>query len=175
RRGGDGYHALRATVMIGITPELVPFFAFVFGACIGSFLNVCIARWPREQSVIRPRSRCPKCGHQLAWVQNVPIVSWLVLRGRCRCCTESISPTYLIIELVVALGWLGSVLAFGPTFNAVRVAVFGTVLLGIAMSDAQTYLIPDGFTLFGLGWTLLTAIIAFFLSQSSVFAGPYEA
>ena len=161
--------------MIGITPELAPFFAFVFGACIGSFLNVCIARWPREQSVIRPRSRCPKCGHQLSWFENVPIVSWLVLRGRCRCCTESISPSYLVVELVVALGWLGAVLAFGPTFNAVRVAVFGTVLLGIAMSDAQTYLIPDGFTLFGLGWTLLTAIIAFFLNQSSVFAGPYDA
>jgi leader peptidase (prepilin peptidase) / N-methyltransferase len=161
--------------MIGISPELAPFFAFVFGACIGSFLNVCIARWPREQSVIRPRSRCPKCGHQLAWFENVPLVSWLVLRGRCRCCTESISPTYLIVELVVALGWLGSVLAFGPTFNAVRVAVFGTALLGIAISDAQTYLIPDGFTLFGLGWTLLTAIVAFFLSQSSVFAGPYDA
>ncbi|HKW12253.1 MAG TPA: prepilin peptidase [Gemmatimonadaceae bacterium] len=161
--------------MIGITPEFAPFFAFVFGACIGSFLNVCIARWPREQSVIRPRSRCPKCGHQLSWFENVPIVSWLVLRGRCRCCTESISPSYLVVELVVALGWLGAVLAFGPTFNAVRVAVFGTVLLGIAMSDAQTYLIPDGFTLFGLGWTLLTAIIAFFLNQSSVFAGPYDA
>ena len=67
------------------------------------------------------------------------------------------------------------VLVFGPTFTAVRVAVFGTVLLGIAMTDLQTYLIPDGFTLFGLGWTLLTAILAFFFGQSSLFAAPYEA
>jgi leader peptidase (prepilin peptidase)/N-methyltransferase len=161
--------------MIGISPELAPFFAFLFGACIGSFLNVCILRWPREQSVIRPRSRCPKCGHRLAWFENIPLVSWLALRARCRCCAEAISPMYFIVELIAALGWLGCVLAFGPTFSAVRVAVFGTVLLGVALTDAQTYLIPDGFTLFGLGWTLLSAIVAFFLGQSSLFAGPYEA
>jgi leader peptidase (prepilin peptidase)/N-methyltransferase len=161
--------------MIVITPELAPLFAFLFGACIGSFLNVCIARWPREQSVIRPRSRCPKCGHQLAWFENVPLVSWAVLRGRCRCCTETIALMYPLVELLVALGWLSSVLAFGPTFTAVRIAVFGTVLLGVAMTDLQTYLIPDGFTLFGLGWTLITAIVAFFLGQPSLFAGPYDA
>ena len=161
--------------MIGISPELAPFFAFLFGACIGSFLNVCIMRWPREQSVVHPRSRCPKCGHRLAWYENIPLLSWLALRARCRCCTESISPMYFVVELMVALGWLACVLAFGPTFSAVRVAIFGTVLLGVALTDAQTYLIPDGFTLFGLGWTLLTAIIAFFLGQSSLFAGPYEA
>jgi leader peptidase (prepilin peptidase)/N-methyltransferase len=161
--------------MIGISPEFAPLFAFLFGACVGSFLNVCIARWPRELSVVRPRSRCPKCGHQLAWFENIPIASWLVLRARCRCCTESISPMYPIIELIVAFGWLASVIVFGPTFAALRVAVFGTVLLGVATTDLQTYLIPDGFTLFGLGWTLLTAIVAFFLGQVSPFAGPYEA
>ena len=161
--------------MIGISPELAPLFAFLFGACIGSFLNVCILRWPREQSVVRPRSRCPKCGHRLAWFENVPLVSWLALRARCRCCEERISPMYFIVEFTVALGWLACVLAFGTTFTAIRVAVFGTTLLGVALTDAQTYLIPDGFTLFGLGWTLLTAIIAFFLGQGSLFAGPYEA
>jgi leader peptidase (prepilin peptidase)/N-methyltransferase len=161
--------------MIAIDPGFAPFFAFLFGACIGSFLNVCIARWPREQSVVRPRSRCPKCGHQLAWFENIPLASWVALRARCRCCTERISAMYPAIELIVALGWLGAVLVYGPTFTAVRVAVFGTVLLGVAMTDLQTYLIPDGFTLFGLGWTLLTAILAFFLGQSSLFAGPYEA
>ena len=161
--------------MIGISPEFAPLFAFLFGACVGSFLNVCIARWPRELSVVRPRSRCPKCGHQLAWFENIPIASWLVLRARCRCCTESISPMYPIIELIVAFGWLASVIVFGPTFAALRVAVFDTVLLGVAMTDLQTYLIPDGFTLFGLGWTLVTAIVAFFLGQMSPFAGPYEA
>jgi leader peptidase (prepilin peptidase)/N-methyltransferase len=136
--------------MIAIDPVFAPFFAFLFGACIGSFLNVCIARWPREQSVVRPRSRCPKCGHQLAWFENIPLASWVALRARCRCCTESISAMYPAIELLVALGWLGAVLVYGPSFTAVRVAVFGTVLLGVA-------------------------ILAFFLGQSSLFAGPYEA
>jgi leader peptidase (prepilin peptidase)/N-methyltransferase len=154
---------------------LTPPFAFLLGACFGSFLNVCIARWPRELSVVHPRSRCPKCGHQLAWFENVPLVSWLVLRGRCRCCIESISPMYLVVELTVAVIWLASVMVLGPTFTAVRVAVFSTVLLGVAITDLQTYLIPDGFTLFGLGWTLLTAIVAFFLGNVSQFAGPYEA
>ena len=160
---------------LGSIPGLAPVLAFLFGACIGSFLNVCIARWPREQSVVRPRSRCPKCGHQLAWFENVPLVSWFVLRARCRCCQESISALYPLVELTVAVGWLASVYVFGPTFTAVRVAVFGTLLLGIALSDLQTYLIPDGFTLFGLGWTLATAIIAFFLGETSPFAGPYDA
>jgi leader peptidase (prepilin peptidase)/N-methyltransferase len=58
---------------------------FVIGACVGSFLNVCIARWPHELSVVRPRSRCPFCGHRLAWYENVPLLSWLALRAKCRC------------------------------------------------------------------------------------------
>ena len=163
-----------SSILVAI-PGLGPFLAFLVGACVGSFLNVCIARWPLEQSIVRPRSRCPKCGHQLAWYENVPLVSWLVLRARCRCCDESISPVYPAVELTVALGWLASVAAFGPTFTAVRVAIFGTVLLGVAVTDLQTYLIPDGFTLFGLGWTLATAIVAFFLGDVSPFAGPYDA
>jgi leader peptidase (prepilin peptidase) / N-methyltransferase len=163
------------TPIFGSIPGLAPIAAFLFGACIGSFLNVCIARWPREQSVVRPRSRCPKCGHQLAWFENIPLVSWFVLRARCRCCDEVISPMYPIIELTVALGWLACVLAFGPTFTALRFAIFGTILLGVAVTDFQTYLIPDGFTLSGLVWTLATAIIAFFLGETSLFAGPYDA
>ena len=156
-------------------PGLPPIAAFLFGACVGSFLNVCIARWPREQSVVRPRSRCPKCGHQLAWFENIPLVSWFALRARCRCCDEVISPMYPIIELTVALGWLACVLALGPTFTALRFAIFGTILLGVAVTDFQTYLIPDGFTLFGLAFTLATAIVSFFLGETSLFAGPYDA
>ena len=161
--------------MTFLSLALTPPFAFLIGACFGSFLNVCIARWPREMSVVRPRSRCPKCGHQLSWFENVPLVSWVVLRGRCRCCTESISPMYPIVELTVAVIWCSSAIVLGPTFTALRMAVFATTLLGVALTDLQTYLIPDGFTLFGLGWTLLTSIVAFFLGDVSQFAGPYDA
>ena len=150
-------------------------YAFIIGACVGSFLNVCIVRWPQDRSVLRPRSRCTKCGNQLAWFENVPVVSWIALRGRCRCCDERISIMYPIIELVVGLGWMAAVQYFGPSFTALRVAVFGTVLLGVAMTDAKHYLIPDGFTLFGLVFSLATAVIAFFYGETQVFASPYDA
>jgi len=152
--------------------------AFVFGALIGSFLNVCISRWPEGLSVVRPPSRCPNCGRGVRWYENVPIVGWLGLRGRCAGCAQPISVMYPIVELLVALGWLGAVAAFGPTIEALRVAVFGTVLLGIAATDARHYLIPDGFTLFLLGWQLLAAFAVWFLpdgGESSHFAGPYGA
>jgi leader peptidase (prepilin peptidase)/N-methyltransferase len=150
-------------------------YAFIVGACFGSFLNVCIVRWPAERSVLRPRSRCPQCGNQLAWFENVPILSWVALRGRCRCCDESISVMYPLIELVVACGWLLAVHYYGVSFTALRVAVFGTVLLGVATTDAKHYLIPDGFTLFGLMFALVTSVIAFFLGDTQVFATPYDA
>lgn len=149
--------------------------AFVIGACLGSFLNVCIVRWPLERSILRPRSRCPSCGNQLTWYENVPVVSWIALRGRCRCCDERISAMYPLVELVVAAGWAAAVHFYGPTFLAVRVAVFGTVLLGVAITDAKHYLIPDGFTLFGLMFALTTSVIAFFRGETLVFATPYDA
>ena len=148
---------------------------FAFGACVGSFLNVCIARWPREESVVRPRSRCPRCGHRIAWFENVPVVSWLALRGRCRGCREPISPIYPIIELSVGLAWVAAALAFGVGFEALRVAVFGTILFGIAVTDAKHYVIPDGFTVFGLIWCIVTAMIGGWLGDVSLFAGPLDA
>ena len=156
-------------------PVLAQIYAFVFGACIGSFLNVCIVRWPREKSVLRPRSRCPQCGNQLAWFENVPMLSWVALRGKCRCCDEPISAMYPLVELVVAIGWLLTVQHFGVTLTALRVAMFGTILLGVAMTDAKHYLIPDGFTLSGLVFMLVTSVIAFFLGETQVFATPYDA
>jgi leader peptidase (prepilin peptidase) / N-methyltransferase len=154
---------------------LAQVYAFIIGACAGSFLNVCVHRWPRERSVMKPRSRCPSCGNQLAWFENIPILSWVALRGRCRCCDEPISPEYPIIELVAAAGWLLALNHYGLTFTALRVAVFGTILLGVALTDAKHYLIPDGFTLSGLTFALVTSVIAFFRGETHVFATPYDA
>jgi leader peptidase (prepilin peptidase)/N-methyltransferase len=150
-------------------------FAFVFGATIGSFLNVCISRWPTGGSIVAPRSRCPQCGTAIAWYDNIPMVSWLVLRGRCRTCRARISLMYPIVELAVAALWLWAVIAYGPSFTALRVAVFGTVLLGIAITDARHFLIPDGFTVFGLLWVLATAIVGWFLGSDGMFAPPIAA
>lgn len=149
--------------------------AFVFGAAVGSFLNVCVARWPRDLSVIRPRSKCPYCGHQLSWYENVPLVSWLALRARCRCCDEPISIQYPLVELAVALIFAMSVWYFGPTFTAVRLAIFATILLGIALTDLQHYLIPDGFTVSGLFFALATSVIGLYLGEQGPFVGPYDA
>jgi leader peptidase (prepilin peptidase) / N-methyltransferase len=149
--------------------------SFFVGACVGSFLNVCIARWPRELSVVRPRSRCPSCGHRLSWYENIPLASWLALRARCRCCHEPISIQYPAVELAVALGWLLAFWQFGVTLEALRIAVFGTILLGIAITDARHYLIPDGFTVFGLFWVIALSLIGFFKGEPTHFAAPYDA
>lgn len=130
--------------------NLVVAYAALLGAVVGSFLNVCVHRWPRDESVVSPRSRCPRCDNPIAWYDNIPILSWLLLRGRCRHCGLRISVRYPLVELAVALVWAGSVLAFGPTVQALSLAVFLTILLGIALTDAEHYIIPDEFSLGGL-------------------------
>ena len=154
---------------------LAAVYAFLVGLCIGSFLNVCVSRWPRDLSVVKPRSRCPHCGHQLAWFENIPLASWIALRARCRCCDESISPIYPLAEIVIGVLWASCVWNFGPTFTAIRLAVFLTILAGVALTDLQHYLIPDGFTVTGLLWTLGTALLAPFVGDNPMFAGPYDA
>jgi leader peptidase (prepilin peptidase) / N-methyltransferase len=131
--------------------------AGVVGASVGSFLNVCIYRWPAEQSVIRPPSRCPACEHRLGWRDNIPIVGWLLLRGRCRHCSAAVSVQYPIIELATALIWIAAAARFGLAPEALRSAVFLTILLGIAMTDAREMVIPDQFTIIGAGIGLLLA------------------
>ncbi len=149
---------------------IVAFVGGLFGALIGSFLNVCIVRWPAEQSVVKPRSRCPKCGYQITWADNIPMVSWLLLGGKCRSCKEPISPLYPVVELSTALIWAGMAWTHGFSLTALSGALFCTILLGIAMTDAREYLIPDEFTVGGLvigllfaaaggTGTLLTAVI----------------
>lgn len=156
--------------------ELLPgIFMFLLGTIFGSFLNVCVGRWPEGLSVVKPRSRCPKCGHQIKASENIPIVSWLILRGRCSACGAPISIQYPLVELLVGLLWLGAYLQFGMTFTAFRVAVFATVLLGIAITDAKHFLIPDGFTVFGLFFVLVSAFGALYLGESAPFAGPWDA
>ncbi len=150
-------------------------FVFVIGASIGSFLNVCISRWPAELSVMRPPSRCPQCERQIKWHENIPLLSWLMLGGKCRGCSLPISLQYPLVELLVALGWVAAFRGLGVTFEALRVAVFGTILFGIAVTDAKHYLIPDGFTVSGLIIVLGCAIANLFVDEPSHFATPWAA
>jgi leader peptidase (prepilin peptidase)/N-methyltransferase len=132
--------------------------AGILGAMIGSFLNVCILRWPKEESVVAPRSRCPGCGQLIAWYDNIPVLSWLLLRGRCRRCSTGISIQYPLVELGAAFIWWYCAGRFGVTWEALSGAVFGTILLGITMTDAREYIIPDEFSLGGLVIGLLLSL-----------------
>lgn len=125
-------------------------YAALIGACVGSFLNVCIYRWPEGLSVVRPRSRCPHCEIPIRWHDNLPIVGWLLLRGKCRSCGARISIQYPLIELTTASLWVAAVLRHGFGWQALSSALFFTLLLGIALTDARTYIIPDQFTWGGL-------------------------
>ena len=137
----------------------VPLLAGLYGLLIGSFLNVCSLRWPVDESVVRPRSRCPSCDALIVWHDNVPVVSWLLLRGRCRACREPVSAQYPLVELASGLMWAGAFAAHGPTWEALRGAIFLTIVFGIAISDARFYIIPDEFsiggTVLGIGMALL--------------------
>jgi len=132
--------------------------AGLFGALIGSFLNVCISRLPAGLSVVRPRSRCPKCETPIAWYDNLPVLSWLVLRGRCRSCRASISLMYPLVELAVALMWAWMGWRHGVTIEALRWALFGTLLIGIAMTDALEFIIPHEFSFGGMVLAFVAAV-----------------
>ena len=158
-----------ATVFIIVTSAL-------FGACFGSFLNVCVSRWPAGLSVVRPASRCPKCEREIRWHENVPILGWLRLRGKCAGCALPISIEYPIVELTVALLWAGAAYLAGWGLDALRLGTFVTIMLGITLTDAKHYVIPDGFTVFGFFFVLVTSVIAFFSgAPEQWFATPIDA
>ena len=153
--------------------------AFLLGLLFGSFLNVCISRLPAHQSVLKPRSHCPHCLHPIRWYDNIPLLSWIILRARCRHCKQPISWRYPAVELSFAL-WLAfaartafpllspgiSTNAFAAiSVNAVSFALLGFLLIGLLVMDWQTNTLPDAFTLTGtlLGF-LLTCIHAAFLA-----------
>ena len=128
--------------------------AGVVGLCFGSFLNVCILRLPhdspKDRSLLHPPSTCPKCKHLIDWRDNIPVVSWLLLRGKCRWCGNPISRQYPIIEALVALLWISAVLAYGVGIHSLAAGLFGTTLLGIGIIDWRHKIIPDELSYGGL-------------------------
>jgi len=123
------------------------FGAAALGAIIGSFLNVCVHRLPREQSVAWPPSACPNCGHLLAWYENVPVVSYLVLRARCRKCRAPISARYPIIEALTALMFLAGMWYYGPSLLLAQRLLLGCVLVVLFAIDLEHHLLPNVITL----------------------------
>jgi leader peptidase (prepilin peptidase)/N-methyltransferase len=132
-----------------VPPEAV--LAGLFGLLIGSFLNVCIHRWPRDLSVMRPRSSCPDCEQQIAWYDNIPLFSYVILRGRCRYCRAWISWRYPVVEALTGAAFFYFVWrAGGFTPVAMKWCVFSAILIALIFTDVETLLLPDEFTIGGL-------------------------
>jgi leader peptidase (prepilin peptidase)/N-methyltransferase len=124
--------------------------AGLFGAVIGSFLNVCIYRLPRGASVVWPASACPACGRSLAWFDNIPVVSYLALAGRCRSCREPISVRYPIVEALTALMFAGAWWLYGPSLLLAARLIFGGALIVLFAIDLEHHLLPNAITLPGI-------------------------
>jgi leader peptidase (prepilin peptidase) / N-methyltransferase len=139
-----------------------PLFAstiFFFGLAFGSFLNVCIHRLPLGLSVVTPRSACPKCKQPIAFYDNLPVLGWLILGGRCRHCKTGISPRYILIELLTGILFLACYWHFGLTLATLKYCVFAFLLLGLIFTDAETKLLPDKLTLPGLALGIFFSLI----------------
>ena len=161
---------------------------FALGLIFGSFLNVCISRLPKGESIVHPRSRCPHCGVTIRWYDNIPVLSWLILRGRCRNCKARISIQYPLVELftgiwfakyVWLIGYLVEVSKDGSSHlspsalfsmetEQIGLTILGFLLIGLIVIDWQTFTLPDAFTLSGI------AIGLFLVCTQAIFLGPTE-
>jgi leader peptidase (prepilin peptidase)/N-methyltransferase len=152
--------------------------AGLLGLAFGSFLNVCLSRWPAGESIVHPRSHCRSCGRTLAWWENVPLVSWLALRGRCRGCRAWIGWRYPLVELAVGALWAmvawRSYFAFFPLEFAAGMMFLTWVLVGLAVLDAEHLWLPNALTLPGIAlgffwWFLQGERIGWALNDHVIF------
>jgi leader peptidase (prepilin peptidase)/N-methyltransferase len=136
-------------------PVVFHVWVFCVGAVVGSFLNVVIARVPAGGSLVRPASRCPKCGAPIAWYDNIPLLSWIALRARCRRCGQPISARYPMVELIMAVLAVAIARQLGPTLTALGYFAFAATLVALAYIDLDTWLLPHQIT-----WPLLAVGLA---------------
>ena len=134
--------------------------SFIFGAVVGSFLNVCIFRMPKAESVVSPPSHCPRCDYRIRWYDNIPLFSYLLLRGKCRGCSTHISLQYPLVELINGLLTLVLFLKFGPTVSFLAMFLFCSALVVITFIDLEHQIIPDEISLSGI---IIGFLFSFFL------------
>lgn len=132
--------------------------AGLFGLLIGSFLNVCIYRWPRDLSVVQPRSHCPECETPIAWYDNVPLLSFVLLRGQCRQCKVKIPWRYPLMELGTGLLFAAAVLRLGWNLDAAKLCAFAGMMLALVVMDLETRILADEFTLGGAAAGLMVSL-----------------
>ena len=133
---------------------------FILGLVLGSFLNVCISRIPHDRSIVTPGSHCPGCGAAIRWHDNIPLLSWVFLRGCCRDCGAKISLRYPAVELLTAVFFTASYVWFGPTLLTVKFCIFSFLAVGLLFMDAETRLLPREFTYTGIALGLVFSWIA---------------
>jgi len=129
---------------------LVASIAALFGLLIGSFLNVCIFRLPRDLSVVHPRSFCIACEKQIAWYDNIPVFSYLILGAKCRNCAAPVSWRYPAVELITGLLFFASVMRFGATPDAIKLCIFCALIVGLTFMDFEERILADEFTVGGM-------------------------
>lgn len=141
-----------------MTPEI--WIAALFGLVLGSFLNVCVYRLPYDLSVLKPaRSFCPRCLAQVAWYDNIPLLSWLLLGAKCRRCRQRISWQYPAVELLTALAFASAIWRLGPTMAGLKLCLYGFLLIGCIFTDLRERILPDEFTLGGTYLGLMLACL----------------
>jgi leader peptidase (prepilin peptidase)/N-methyltransferase len=144
---------------------------FILGAVVGSFLNVCIYRLPREESIVFPSSRCPHCHHAIAWRDNIPFFSYMFLRGRCRSCREAIGARYFVVEALTAFMALLTYWKFGLTIPCLAAFIFVATLIVITFIDIEHQIIPHEIILPGIPFFLLAAVFVMGIPLSESFLG----
>jgi leader peptidase (prepilin peptidase)/N-methyltransferase len=144
-----------------LPPVVFQSYLFVLGALVGSFLNVVIARLPEGLSVVRPRSRCPKCGDMIPWYLNIPVLSWLLLRGRCRACKTPISIRYPVVELLTALLFLAVAVKYGMSLATLSGILLCGGLVAVTFIDLDIWEIPDEISLPGIVIGVILRPLAF--------------
>lgn len=154
---------------------LITIFVVLFGLIIGSFLNVCIVRIPEEKSIVAPASACPKCGVPLRPYDNIPVISYLLLGGKCRSCKTKISPMYPAVEILNALLFYACYRAFGLTPEALKWAIFSSLMIVLVFTDLRERILPDVVNFTGFGIALLLSFFtrpvdgtAFFLARHAL-------
>ena len=135
--------ALSLLSSYGRVETVIPFFFFLFGIVIGSFLNVCISRIPEDLSIVSPGSRCPRCLKPIKPYDNIPVFSWLILRGKCRSCGLPISPMYPLVELATGLIFLLTYYEYGISLLTLKWLIFSCLIIVLVVTDFRVRLLPD--------------------------------
>jgi len=139
---------------------IFPYFcAALFGLIFGSFLNVCISRLPRHESIVAPRSHCPRCNRPIEWYDNIPVLSYLFLGGRCRHCREKISIVYPLVEILTSALWVVTLVEYELSPEFIKFVLLGMLLLILIFTDLRERIIPHSVTLFGIGAGLLLSFL----------------